>query len=92
MIECSWKAQFGVDCLTCGFQRSFLSLMRGDVVDSFVQFPATIPFIACVLFLIAHLTFKINNGHRWIVGMFSLTAVLIVANYTIKLSSGAAFH
>jgi hypothetical protein len=92
LIECSWKAHLGVDCLTCGFQRSFISLLNGDFVESFIQFPATIPFIACILVLAAHLTFKIRNGHRWIVGLFSLTALLIVANYSIKLISGAAFH
>ncbi|NQZ36868.1 MAG: DUF2752 domain-containing protein [Crocinitomicaceae bacterium] len=92
MINCSWKAQFGVDCLTCGFQRSFLSLMRGDIVESFLQFPATIPFLACVIFLIAHLIFKFRQGPRWIIVLFSLTAILIVANYSIKLYLGAAFH
>ncbi|MDG1333531.1 MAG: DUF2752 domain-containing protein [Crocinitomicaceae bacterium] len=92
MIECSWKAEFGVDCLTCGFQRSFISLIHGDFVESFLQFPATIPFIACVFVLIAHLTLKVKNGHRWIVGLFSLTALLIVVNYSIKLISGGAFH
>ncbi|PIE86759.1 MAG: hypothetical protein CSA03_03730 [Bacteroidetes bacterium] len=92
MIECSWKSEFGVDCLTCGFQRSFLSLIKGDVVESFYQFPATIPFLFCVIFLGIHLVFKVNNGHRWIVGSFGLTALLIVINYSFKLYTGAAFH
>jgi hypothetical protein len=66
--------------------------MRGDIVESFLQFPATIPFITCILMLIAHLIFKFDNGSRWIVGLFGLTAILIVINYSVKLYSGVAFH
>ena len=92
MIDCSWRSTFGVDCLTCGFQRSFQLLIEGDVVGSFYQFPATTPFLLCILFLGAHLIWKFQIGPRIIVGLFSTTAVLIVINYIVKLAAGGVYH
>ncbi len=92
MISCSWKAQFGVECMTCGFQRSFMLLMKGEFVESFWMFPATIPFLACVLLLCAHLMFKFKRGAAWILTLFSVTAVLILINYSVKLYTGDVFH
>jgi hypothetical protein len=92
LIECSWKSTFGVDCLTCGFQRSFKLLFEGDVVGSFLQFPATIPFLLCILFLVGHLIFKFKFGAKVIVGLFSLTALLIVVNFIVKIADGSAYH
>lgn len=92
MISCSWKAQFGVDCMTCGFQRSFLLLMKGEFAESFWQFPATIPFLACVAMLIAHLIFKFQHGARWILSLFSLAAVMMLINYSVKIYTGAVYH
>lgn len=88
MYNCSWKEQFGVDCLTCGFQRSVELLIQGDVVGSFKMFPPTIPFLICVLFVIVHIFKKFKNGHKIIIGLFSLTSGLIVINYLVKLING----
>lgn len=88
MLGCSWKAHFGVDCLTCGFQRSVELLLNGEFAASFKMFPPTVPFIFCVLFLILHLFLEIKNGHKVIVTLFSVTAALIVVNYVVKLVNG----
>jgi hypothetical protein len=81
-----------VDCLTCGFQRSFQLLIEGDVVGSFHQFPATIPFLLCILFLIAHLIWNFRFGPKVIVGLFGSTALLVVINYVIKIANGTISH
>lgn len=90
MIECSWKSQFGVECMTCGFQRSLKLLFEGDVVGSFLMFPATIPFLLCLLFTAAHLIWKFRFGPKLIVGLFASTALLIVVNFALKIASGVA--
>ena len=78
--------------MTCGFQRSFMLLMKGEFAESFWMFPATIPFLACIILLFAHLMFKFQHGARWIVTLFSITAALILINYSVKLYTGEAFH
>jgi len=92
MINCSWKEHWGIDCLTCGFQRSFLQLIEGNFIKSIETFPATIPFLLTIVLLGLHLWRKYKNGSNAIVVMFSLTSVLIVANYIVKLSNGTAFQ
>lgn len=85
MIKCSWKSQFGIDCLTCGFQRSFLLLIRGELVESFFTFPATVPFVFLIIFFILHLKYSFKNGARIILTAFIISVFLIVLNYIIKL-------
>ena len=91
-MHCSWKSTFGIDCLTCGFQRSFGLLLKGEIIESFIMFPATIPFlITCVVFLL-HLVFKFIKGAFMIQSSFIITAVLIVSNYVLHMIDGSAFH
>ena len=92
MIECNFKSTFGIDCLTCGAQRSFLLLLDGDLAGSFYMFPATIPFIITVLFTITHLVFKFKQGAPVIIGLFATTTAFVVVNYTLKIFSGTIYN
>ena len=91
MIECSWKSTFGIDCLTCGFQRSVKLLFEGELIDSFLLFPATIPLLIIFMVLPIHLVFKFKHGARVIVYSFSMAALLIVFNYVVKLTDKSLF-
>lgn len=92
MIECSWKSNFGIDCLTCGFQRSFEALLQGEIYESFLLFPATIPLLIVFIILPIHLIFKLKHGARIIVISFSIAALLIIINYSVKLSNNSFYH
>lgn len=92
MFECSWRQEFGVDCLTCGFQRSLSLLFKGEFVESFLMFPATIPFLLTVLIAGLYIWKRFNNGHKWIISMFGLTSLLIVVNYSVKIANGSLMH
>ena len=92
MIECSWKQELGVDCLTCGFQRSVELLFKGEIVESFLMFPATIPFLLTIIIAALYIWKRFANGHKWVISMFSLTAILILANYSVKLYHGTIMH
>lgn len=92
MIECSWKSNYGIDCLTCGFQRSLEALFQGDLIESFLLFPATIPLLLVFVILPIHLAFKLKHGVKIIVTSFSFAALLIVINYSIKLSNNSFYH
>ncbi|MFM7857330.1 MAG: DUF2752 domain-containing protein, partial [Flammeovirgaceae bacterium] len=81
MIPCSWKESFGIDCMTCGFQRGFHYLIHGELIESIVTFPATIPLIITFTLLLLHLTFGFNNGAKWLLRFFSFSAALVLFNY-----------
>ena len=40
MFPCLSKTLFGIECLGCGFQRSFLMLLEGDYSGSFKMYQA----------------------------------------------------
>ena len=88
MIACAWKSTFGIECPTCGFQRSVVLLFEGDIAGSISMFPATIPFLLCVIAALLSVFGKLKNGPNWVIGMFSFTAVLIVVNYIFKIVNG----
>lgn len=92
MIPCSWKEQFGIDCLSCGAQRSFIELIGGDLLESILLFPALIPFLGLVVFTILHFIFKFKHGARVILVLFSICVFLMILNFVIKLMNGSAFH
>ena len=89
MIPCSWKESFGVECLTCGAQRSFLDLVSGEMYNSMAAFPALIPLLILGLLLPVHLVFKLKYGARLILVFFVISVVLILGNYVVKLVNGA---
>ncbi|MCH2225673.1 MAG: DUF2752 domain-containing protein [Crocinitomicaceae bacterium] len=92
MIQCSWKEQFGIECLTCGFQRSVVLLFQGDVLGSIKMFPSTIPLIICFGLLLVHLKIKLKNGAKWLTILFASSAVLMVINYGVKMVMGTNIH
>ncbi|MCE3294930.1 MAG: hypothetical protein K0R65_644 [Crocinitomicaceae bacterium] len=86
MLTCHWKQTFGVECPGCGFQRSFLKLFEGNFSESFFLFPATIPLLLLFVLLILHLIFRFKHGAYTLVGLFSLSTLLIVVNFIYKIS------
>lgn len=87
MLQCHWKQTLGIECPGCGFQRSVLALFEGNFSESFALFPATIPIMFTVLFLILHLVFKFKYGARVLVISFSTSAATMLIAYGIKLAT-----
>ncbi len=85
MLSCVYKKYLGIECPGCGMQRAFALLMKGEVVESLKMFPALIPIIFMLLFLVLHLLFKFNKGHLILLYLFILNATIIVVNYIVKL-------
>lgn len=81
MMPCMYKKYIGIECPGCGFQRSIAALLKGDLVESFYLFPALIPVIIMVLFLIIHLKMKFSNGGNILMWMFIANAVIIIGSF-----------
>lgn len=85
MLTCPSKHFFYVDCPGCGLQRSFISLLNGDLVKSIQLYPATIPILFCLSFTALHLIFKFKYGASIIKGAYIFASLVIVIFYVYKI-------
>jgi hypothetical protein len=83
--SCFYKRNFGIDCPGCGMQRAFIELLRGNIWESIQQYPALLPMILMIFFLIAHLIFKFPKGALVLKISFIFTVAIIVINFVLKL-------
>ncbi len=84
MLPCLSKTLFGIECLGCGFQRSFLLLIRGDFEGAFKMYPAifTTLFFLGILAL-NWIDFK-RNYKKLIIGSALLNGVIMIVGYYFK--------
>ncbi|MFM7021538.1 MAG: DUF2752 domain-containing protein [Flavobacteriales bacterium] len=85
-LTCWMKALTGMDCPGCGFQRSLILLLKGDLVASFLQYPALLPVIALFVILILHLIFKFQKGPKILIFTFIVTQSLVFGNYFLRMA------
>jgi hypothetical protein len=85
MLFCPYKKYFGIDCFGCGMQRSFIELLKGNIVESFYLYPALIPMLILFLFLVAHLVFKFKTGSAWLKYQFIFVVAIVVIKFIAKL-------
>jgi hypothetical protein len=85
MLPCLNKKLFGIDCLGCGFQRSLLSVLKGDFVAAFKVYPAIFTLLLMAVFLLLHLKFKFKNSKKIIIIFATINVLIIVISYFIKM-------
>ncbi len=85
MGSCFYKSHFGVECPGCGMQRSFIELLKGNLTESFFLYPALLPIIFTLVFLILHIIYKYKNGALILKISFIFTASTMIISYIIKL-------
>jgi len=88
---CFYKKTFGIDCPGCGMQRAIIELLKGNFIESFKEYPALIPIVFVISFLILHLIFKFKKGAFIIKISFIFTCAIIVINYVIKVINSNIF-
>jgi len=85
LLSCPIKQYTGLDCPGCGFQRSVIALMEGDLINSFRLYPATMPIAILLFFSIAHLKIDFKHGAFLIKILYIAISLLIVINYIYKI-------
>ncbi len=85
MGSCFYKRYFGIECPGCGMQRSFIELLKGNLIESFVLFPALLPTLFLIIYLILHLIFKFRNGANFLKNLFIINTSIVVLSYIYKL-------
>lgn len=85
LLSCPIKKLTGIDCPGCGLQRSFVSLIKGDLMSSFKFYPATIPILGLAIFTLIHLKYDFKNGAFFIKMLYIGVTLIIVINYIYKI-------
>ncbi|QIL39690.1 DUF2752 domain-containing protein [Pedobacter sp. HDW13] len=78
LISCPFKALTGIDCPGCGFQRSFIAIIQGDLSKSWLLYPPTIPLL--ILFIAAGLLYKFPIKNQ---SLILRILVIVVGNFVM---------
>lgn len=84
LLPCLWKQTFNIDCLGCGFQRSFVLLSNGEFSLAFKMYPAIYTIIIMLLYMVLHTKYKYSNGHKVLLALFVINIIIIITSYIFK--------
>ncbi len=84
-LPCAYKQLFGIECPFCGSQRAFITLLRGDVIESMALYPALIPTIILITAVLIQMLFKFRNGWNIVRKILIADFAIIMVSYIIKL-------
>ena len=84
LFPCFFKSHFGIECPGCGMQRSLITLLKGNVVESLHYHAALIPFIITLILLIVQLNIKHVNGGKWVMWAFIITSGITILQFVIR--------
>ena len=79
-LTCLFKQYFYVDCPGCGFQRSIVELIKGNVEESFLLFPTTSALIIFVIGLFINNKYQFANSKV----VLNVGLVFIFTTFTIS--------
>jgi hypothetical protein len=84
-LSCPIKYLTGFDCPGCGFQRSFLALIQGNLEESFRLYPPTVPLL--ITFVVGLSANYLNKGNsdKLIKILYLITASIITISYLFKM-------
>ena len=85
MFSCPSKKYLHIECPGCGFQRSCIALLKGDIQNSLQLYPATIPSPVWFVFMLLHLKYKFIHGAATIKYLQAGVAFVIVVFYIYKI-------
>jgi hypothetical protein len=86
LLPCPFKYLTGIDCPGCGFQRSLLALLHGDVQKSFALYPPAIPILLFFAYGIADKYLKLDTP-KFVVkkSLFIIVGSIVLLSYGIKM-------
>jgi hypothetical protein len=85
MLPCPIHQFTGYECPGCGMQRAIIELLKGNLWESILAYPALIPLILMFIFLIIHLVKDLQHGAKILKYLFIINAIIISLNYLIKI-------
>ncbi|MGF2412049.1 DUF2752 domain-containing protein [Ferruginibacter sp.] len=86
-LPCLFKTAFHFDCPGCGFQRSGIALLNGDVWASLKLYPALLPMLLFFIFLILNNKFRFSQSVKFMKMGTASIFIIILASYLYKLTA-----
>lgn len=87
LLTCPFKYLTGIDCPGCGFQRSCIALLKGDLSQSIRLYPSTIPLMLALAFTLADGYFKFDSpAGVYKKTIYCVTGSIILISYVLKLT------
>lgn len=86
MLPCMSKKLFGIECLGCGTQRSFVLLLKGEFVEAFKMYPAIYTLILFFIFIALHIVDKSRNYTYYIKWLAIINGIIMITSYIIKIT------
>ena len=86
-LPCVFKAITHFDCPGCGMQRSFVALLKGNLEESFLLYPALIPILILFSLLAAKLIFKKEQYNTALKYLFFFCASIVLVSYIYKIAN-----
>lgn len=84
MLSCPSKKFLNIECPGCGFQRSFIALLKGNFTESFILYPALTPLLLLFAYTLLHLKYGFINGARNIKIIQVFSGIIIFSFYIYK--------
>jgi hypothetical protein len=78
LLPCPFKTLTGIDCPGCGFQRSFVALIQGNLKESWALYPPTIPLL--IVFTIVAVLYYRKSPNRF---KFTNAMVIVIGNFIL---------
>ncbi len=85
-LPCFYKHYLGFECIGCGMQTAFILLLKGELIESLKTYPALLPTIFLISFLILHLIFKFRKGAIILKYSFIITVLIMIVSYVVHIS------
>ena len=79
-LQCLFKKYFYLDCPGCGFQRSIIAFMKGNVEESFLLFPTTFALVIFFVGLFINKKYQFANSKV----ILNVGLVFIFTTFTIS--------
>ncbi|MFY9242637.1 MAG: DUF2752 domain-containing protein [Polaribacter sp.] len=86
MLPCFSKTFLGIECFGCGFQRSFIFLIQGDLFAAFKMYPAVFTMLILFGFILINFKLKFKHSKKIISKLAYLNLSIIIINYIIKIN------
>ena len=86
LLTCPFKKITGIDCPGCGFQRSVLTLVQGNLKDSLRLYPATIPLFVAAAYVLLDCKFYFDKKGIVKKTLYMITGAVIISSYIMKMT------
>ena len=83
-LPCLWKHYFDIDCPFCGFQRSVIALLQGDIWKSITLFPALFPLLATGVLFLTYLFFPMAKLKKMLHILLMADLLIMVGSCILK--------